>query len=81
MQWHCLIVKIVAKWWCHINWFGWMKTSCKSHLHMEIPLWLSAMYCLLWLKFYVIYLMQLGPIAIACGNYNLKLIVNLVIDL
>ncbi len=40
MQLHCLIIKVVAKQQCHINSFGWMKCSCKSHLYaITIKTW------------------------------------------
>jgi len=28
------IVKFLTKWQCHVNWFGWMKSSCKLHLYV-----------------------------------------------
>jgi hypothetical protein len=35
MMWlHCLIVKLITKWWCHVSWSGWMENSYKSHLYV-----------------------------------------------
>jgi hypothetical protein len=53
-----------------------------SRIFMQLPLQLGVTYCLLQLKFYVTCSpKQLGLVVVTCGDYNKKVVVNVVVDL
>jgi hypothetical protein len=69
-----------------------MMMSCKlildewkvhvSHIFMRLPLQLGVTYCLLQQKIYATCNpKQLGLVVVTCGNYNKKLVVNVIVDL